>query len=146
MKKGHGNRQQLTVVSALKKSLFVFCRGKQSICTVNADFSSGVHSVLSFPEFNQPGLAIVIKVNWFTVENHIKMRGCSVEQRAIAKFSLPGVQGCGDNVLGTAVIKSKRGKQFIQKPYFFAKLHGTDPADNMPLSALKYYQKKGAEQ
>lgn len=64
----HGHAQKAFIWDAVELR-FVILRGReQRICIINADFSTGIDSVLPFLKLNQPSPAVIIKIDWLSVK------------------------------------------------------------------------------
>lgn len=97
----------------MKYGLLKAFRRYDSICVVNADFTSDVDAVLPFPEFDHPCPALIVKINGLTMENHMKMRGSPVIEMPVAKSPLRGIQTGGDDITVRMIGKSKGFGKFI---------------------------------
>lgn len=87
--------------------------GNEGVCPVDTDLCSDVDAVLPFPQLNHPGAALVVEVNRFAVEYHVKQVRTLVIEMAVAKVSLPGILAGRENVLGQKVIKSEGIYQLV---------------------------------
>jgi hypothetical protein len=88
--------------------------GNQGIGSVDTDLGAGVDTVLSFPQFDHPGAAFVIKINRFTVEYHVESGSALIISFAITKFPLPGIHMRGEDILGQKVFEAKWPYQLIK--------------------------------
>jgi len=50
----------------------------EGIRSIDAHFRTCVQAVLAFPEFNQPRMSLIIKIDWLTVKYHVKAGGSFV--------------------------------------------------------------------
>ena len=88
----HLKAEQLTILHTVKMGICILLGCHYGVRTVNSNLSSCVDSILSLPELNPPGPPLIIKVNRFTVKNHIKMGRTLIKERMISKLPLPCIQ------------------------------------------------------
>lgn len=93
---------------------------------VDANFRTCVYAVLSLPQLNEPGAAVVVKIYWLAVKNQLDMGGYPIIEGTIAEISLPGIQAGGKQILPEGIGKAKGSNQFIQLLRLFAAGEGAD--------------------
>lgn len=130
----HGDRQHLTVRNALKKGGIVFLRGEDPVGLIDTNLPAGVDSILSFPKFDQPGPALVIKIDGLAVKDHVKMDGRSVVEGTVSEFSLPGIHPGSHNILVRKIGVSEGTDKFIQKTDLLTAVHAADLPDDLTSS------------
>lgn len=126
----YGHREQLIIRDTVEECGRTFCRREQGIRPVNADFSACIDSILPLPELDKPSSLPIRKIDGLTVKDHAKTRGGVIEQGAIAKFPLRGVQSGRYDIFLTQIGKSKRLCQFVQNLRFFAGIHLAELSDD----------------
>lgn len=83
--KTEGAVEHFRFIRAGEPGGFVVAFRNHGICVINANFRSGVDTVLPFPKFDQPGSALIIKVDREGVKDHSET-GCQIVVK-------PGVAG-----------------------------------------------------
>ena len=58
-----GTIQHIRFFRAGEPRVFVIAFRNDSICMVYTDFCTGIDTVLSFPEFDQPGSASIVEID-----------------------------------------------------------------------------------
>ena len=76
----HGHGQQFAVRHALEERMLILAGGKYAVRPVDADLRAHIDAVLSFPEFDHPGSAVMTEIDRFAVKYHLKMDGSLVEK------------------------------------------------------------------
>jgi len=106
--KVHRENRNVAVRDCVEKRMISLTGFYQAVCAVDSDFCTSVDTILPLPEFNQPGAAVVIKVDWLTIENHMKKRSRAVIDIGITKFPLPRIKSCKKQVLLQKILISER--------------------------------------
>lgn len=109
----HGHGKQIPLGKTVKLCMGILLRRQEPVCAVYSDFSAGINAVLSFPEFDQPCLAVIIKIDRLAVKHHMEMRRCPVIQFPVAEVILPGVFGSDKNIFANIIGKAKGADLFI---------------------------------
>lgn len=86
-----GKRKHFGICYSMKMGFGILLLCKKAVCIVHADLSAGIYAILSLPEFNEPGLALIRKINGQTVKDHVERDCAFVKQGGISNRSLPGV-------------------------------------------------------
>ena len=73
--------------------------GEDTVSFIDADFCSHINAVLSLPELNQPGTAVIVKINRLAVKDDVKVRSTFVVQAAISIVPLPCGQTGSKHIL-----------------------------------------------
>ena len=87
--------------------------GNKRIRLIDSDLSACIDAVLSLPEFDQLGTALIIEVNRLAVEDHACQRRTIVVEPAIAKVPLPGIVQGSEDILGQEIFEPEGADQFI---------------------------------
>ena len=103
-------------------------------------------SVLAFPELEEPGFFLIVKINRFRVQNHIHRRRCQIVQLSIPEGPLPGIGPGGEDILTVVVAETERFGKLIEETAFFSCAHAADPADDLLFSAVVENEKKDCDQ
>lgn len=135
----------MTVRDTVKESGVIVIGGNQPVSLIDTDFSAGVDTVLSFPQFNEPGSVLMIKIDGFAVKDHLKMDGSPVVERAISEFPLPGIGSGGHHVLILQVRISEGFHEFIQQADFPAHVHMADFSDTAASSPVSAQEKQNTQ-
>ena len=69
-----GKSDHVFILHALENRIFPFGFRYNSIRVIDSYFSAGIDALLAFPEFYQPGSAIIIKINGKAIKNHMKRK------------------------------------------------------------------------
>lgn len=112
---------------------------------IDTDLTACINAILTFPELDHPCLALIIKINRLTVEDHIKICRRLIKEPAVSKLPLPGICGGSDDILPLTIRKAERTEQIIQEIYFFTKFHATDFADDAFFPSIVYNKKNNAD-
>jgi len=132
-----GAFQHFLLFRAGEPCAFVILFGNNGIGVVYADFCSGIDTVLSLPEFDQPGSAPVVKIDGETVKNHLKAWSHIIVEPGISGLFLRGVQCGGKEPAVTVKIVAEGIYQFVQEGTFGAAVHRIDFTDDPSSAALK---------
>lgn len=90
-----GAVKHFMIICAGEPGAFIFAFGNNGVGVVYADFRPGIDTVLPFPEFDQPGFALIVEIDGKCVKNHMKT-GCHiVVEPGISGLSLRCVQRGG---------------------------------------------------
>lgn len=132
------------ILCAGKPSALVVCLRNDGVSMIYADFRTGIDTVLSFPEFYQPGSAAIIEINRKGVKNHLKTRRHIVIEPGVPGLFLPSVC-CGGKDAAVAVeAVAERVYQFFEEGTFGTAVHGTDFTDDFfPVTMKKDTAEKG---
>ena len=104
---------------------------------IDPDFRAGLDSVLSFPEFHQPGFTLSIELYGQCVDDHLETGRHIVVEPGISCGFLPCVPGGGEETVTTMVFVAKRQCQFVQQRTFLTFVHAVDTADYFLLTEMK---------
>ena len=102
----------------------------------------GGNPILSFPELDQPGLFVIVKINGFCVEDHVHGWCGLIVKPAIAKGFLPCIGPGGEDILPGIVIEAERFGKLTQQLGFITPGHMGDTADDPFFSIVVQNQKK----
>ena len=105
--------QHFAVFGAGKPGGFIFCFRNNTVRVVDADFRTGIDAVLSFPKFNQPCAAPVIKIDGKGVENHLETGRHMIVKPGIPGLSLWGVHCGGKKAAATVKIVAEGIYQLV---------------------------------
>lgn len=78
-----GNIRHIIGRYSVEKGGVIVCGRDKGVRAIDTRLASGVDTVLSLPYFNQPGSAVVVKVDDFVVEYHIE-----ISRRAIVEMGV----------------------------------------------------------
>lgn len=131
VKQLHGHIQHFLIRYTVEQRPVILLRGEDAICMINADLPTCIDPILPLPEFDQPGLTMVVKIDRFTVKDHIEVGRGLVKESTITEFALPGVLPGGNDILIQKIGKTERAQQFVQCAYFFAVVHVADLTDDV---------------
>ena len=121
-----GKGENICIGHGTKTCLQVFIFFQYPVGIIQADFGTGIDTVLSFPEFQKPGASGIVKVNGKTVEDHMKRDSGSVKQCGVTNIALPGITAVGNDILGSIVQITKRSHDGIEKFTLLGMCQGTD--------------------
>lgn len=85
----HG--EHLLVGYGVIMGIFPLRGGEEGIGSVDTHLAACIDPLLSFPEFDQPGFALVVKIDGLVVEDHLKKGRCVVKKYAVVVMALPCV-------------------------------------------------------
>lgn len=89
-----GTVKHFVIIRAGEPGGFIFAFGNNCVGVVYADFGSGIDTVLPFPEFDQPGSALIVEIDGKGVEYHMKTGRHIVVEPGISGLSLRCIH-CG---------------------------------------------------
>lgn len=104
---------------------------------VNTDFRAGIDAVLSFPKFNQPCAAPIIKIDGEGVEYHLEAGRQIIVEPGVPGLTLGGIHCGGKKAAVTVKIVSEGIYQLVYKRTFGAAVHPFNLADYFFSAALK---------
>ena len=107
----------------MEQSVFTLIFRNVPICTVDTDLSTSADAVLPLPEFNQPGAAVIIKIDRLAVEYHLKPESLLVIEMAVAVILLPCVHAGSKDILGQHVLEAEGNRDLIDALQLFTYGH-----------------------
>lgn len=134
--------QHLFIRNTVEKGFLVILRRENCIRNINADLCAGIDSVLPFPEFDQPCLIIVIKINRFAVKHHVEVCGVQIEKGMVTEAALPGIDGGRDHILRGKIGETVRFKQFVEQDELMCAVHASYFADDFVSAEMKQKEKE----
>ena len=132
-----GTVQHLVFFRTGEPGGFVVAFRDNGIRVVDANLRAGIDTVLSFPEFNQPGSAPIVEIDGKRIENHLKAGRHIVIEPCVSGLSLGCVHRGGKEPAVTVKIVTEGVYQFVQKGTFGTVIHGSDLTDDLFAPALK---------
>lgn len=150
--KAERKSRHIMVFHALEQGGPVFAFVQEAVCVVYSDFGACIDAVLAFPQFQQPGSAVIFEIDGKAVKYHVKAESRLVVQGTVAEVPLPYVQAGGEDILCRQIGIAERGNQSVQYAAFFFHAHTADFLDDFFSAPVvqaekeKKYQKKDTKE
>lgn len=138
----HGHIEIFIFFYRRKQCGFPSGRRDDLICMIDPQFTAGIDPVLTFPEFDQPCFAIIVKIDRLAVDDHIEKRRKFVIDGAISKPLLPGICRTCKYILSGIIAITKWFRQFIEHTAFFLIGHTAQLSYDLPFTEVEEDKEK----